>query len=285
MRVPKPRWLRVKAPGSPGYLRIKQLTNRLRLGTVCESASCPNIGECWQAGGAAFMILGEICTRACAFCNVPAGRPAPPDSEEPQRLATAVAEMGLQHVVITSVSRDDLPDGGADHFVACVTAIRERNKRTSVELLIPDFRDKPGALEHLLTATPDVLNHNVETVPRLYPKVRPAANYQGSLELLAHAATHGGVSQIKSGIMLGLGEEEEEVLSVLTDLRRVGVTCLTIGQYLAPSRHHIPVVRYWPPECFAEFRQKALEMGFSQVESHPLARSSFHAEEMLTNLE
>ncbi|MBF0213693.1 MAG: lipoyl synthase [Magnetococcales bacterium] len=278
MYTPKPRWLKVKAPGSPEYRRIQALTERLRLETVCQSANCPNIGDCWHAGGAAFMILGALCTRSCGFCDVKTGRPASPDPEEPQRLAEAVVTMGLRYVVITSVTRDDLPDGGAGQFAACVEAIRARDEAIRVELLIPDFRGATEPLDRVLFSRPAVLNHNIETVPRLYPLVRPAADYAGSLALLARAAAHGGDHRIKSGIMLGLGEEESEVLEVLGALRRVGVDSLTIGQYLAPSRQHLPVVRYWTPEAFRQLGEQALGMGFLSVESHPLARSSFHAE-------
>ncbi|MEO5331231.1 MAG: lipoyl synthase [Magnetococcus sp. YQC-5] len=281
MPTPKPRWLRVQAPGSPEFLQVKRLTRKLGIATICEAATCPNIGQCWHEGGAAFMILGEVCTRACGFCNVPAGRPMPPDRDEPERLAEAVSQMGLRHVVITSVTRDDLPDGGAGHFVACMQAVRKRNPHITVEILTPDFRDKHSALEQLLAFPPEVFNHNVETVPRLYPVARPAAHYHGSLELLARVAAHHGGSRTKSGIMLGLGEEEDEVLAVLVDLRKAGVEWLTIGQYLAPSRNHLPVVRYWEPERFTCFGQQAQAMGFSMVESHPLARSSFHADQML----
>ncbi|MBF0190284.1 MAG: lipoyl synthase [Magnetococcales bacterium] len=285
MATPKPRWLKVKAPGSPEYLRLQALTRRLRLETVCQSARCPNIGDCWHAGNAAFLILGALCTRSCGFCDVPTGRPAPPDPDEPRRLAEAVTALGLRHVVITSVTRDDLPDGGAGHFAACVAAIREQEhpRATRIELLIPDFRGAEEPLRQVLRAAPEVLNHNVETVPRLYPLVRPAASYPGSLQLLSRAATHADAPlRIKSGIMLGLGEEETEVLAVLNDLRNAGVDTLTIGQYLAPSREHLPVVRYWTPEAFQSLKEQALSMGFASVESHPLARSSFHAERVFT---
>lgn len=280
MSAPKPRWLKVRAPGSEAYRRLSALTDRLHLGTVCQSARCPNIGDCWHNGSAAFLILGPFCTRACGFCDVPTGRPVAPDPDEPRRLADAVATLALRHVVITSVTRDDLSDGGAGHFTACVATLRDQCPTTRVELLIPDFRGSEAALRQILAAAPEVLNHNVETVPRLYSRVRPAADYPGSLTLLARAANHGHGIQIKSGIMLGLGEEEEEVLAVLRDLREAGVDSLTIGQYLAPSRSHLPVERYWTPEAFAELGQQARAMGFSRVQSHPLARSSFHAERL-----
>lgn len=284
MTAPKPRWLKVTAPGSAGYRRLDALTRQHQLGTVCQSARCPNIGACWQAGSAAFLILGPRCTRACGFCDVPTGRPADVDPEEPHRLAAAVHTLALRHVVITSVTRDDLPDGGAGQFVACVEAIRHRTAHhTRIELLIPDFRGAETALEQVLQAAPEVLNHNIETVPRLYPTVRPAARYPGSLELLRRAARNRPLLRIKSGIMLGLGEEEAEVLAVLQDLVHAGVDSLTIGQYLAPGRDHLPVVRYWHPEEFSALREKALAMGCVSVESHPLARSSLHAEQLLTN--
>ncbi|MBF0179402.1 MAG: lipoyl synthase [Magnetococcales bacterium] len=276
MPLSKPLWLRVAPPGSEGYRRMARLVREQALDTVCQAANCPNIGGCWRDGAAAFMILGTVCTRGCGFCNVTTGRPAPPDPDEPGRLAEAVARLGLRHVVITSVTRDDLPDGGAGQFAACVAALRARDRTTTIELLTPDFRGSPEAAEQVFAAAPEVFNHNVETVPRLYPAVRAGADYRGSLTLLARAADH-GLPMVKSGIMLGLGEEEEEVLAVLADLRAAGVTALTIGQYLAPSRTHLPVVRYWPPDFFTNLKERALTMGFSRVESHPLARSSLHA--------
>ncbi|MBF0294637.1 MAG: lipoyl synthase [Magnetococcales bacterium] len=277
MPLAKPRWLRVPLPGSEGYRRMDRLVREHALGTVCQAANCPNIGGCWEDGAAAFMILGTVCTRGCGFCNVTAGRPAPADPGEPERLAEAVIRLGLRHVVITSVTRDDLPDGGAAQFAACVTALRARNATITIELLTPDFRRCPEAAERVFAAAPEVFNHNVETVPRLYPAVRAGADYKGSLTLLARAAAH-GLPMVKSGIMLGLGEEEEEILAVMADLRANGVTALTIGQYLAPSRAHLPVVRYWPPDFFTSLRARALAMGFARVESHPLARSSLHAQ-------
>ncbi len=281
MPTQKPSWFKVKAPGSAEFLQVKQLTRRLKLETVCESASCPNIGHCWHTGSAAFMILGTLCTRSCLFCNLPTGKPLPPDPDEPHRIAQAATVMNLRHVVITSVTRDDLLDGGATQFIACVTTLRDHNPNTTIELLTPDFRGKESAAERVLNAAPEVFNHNIETVPRLYPEVRPGANYQDSLDLLALSADK-GTSQTKSGIMLGLGEEKEEVLNVLADLRHAGVTALTIGQYLAPSRTHRPVAHYWPPEAFDTLRQQAQTMGFSSVESHPLARSSLHAQRLFT---
>jgi lipoyl synthase len=274
----KPRWLKVKAPASAEYLALRKVVQKHGLHTVCESASCPNVGQCWHEGAAAFMILGNICTRRCSFCDVPTGRPDPVDVQEASRLAQAVKSMGLSHVVITSVDRDDLPDGGAGHFVNCVQALRSLTTIPTIELLTPDFRDKKGALQQVFSARPAVFNHNVETVPRLYSQVRPAADYQYSMEVLRQGAEIGGGMVTKSGLMLGLGESLPEVILVLEDLRRVGVGYLTIGQYLRPSLKHHPVERYWPPEIFADLRKMGLDMGFVRVESHPLARSSFHAE-------
>ena len=278
----KPRWLKAPAPLSPGYLAVRALMRDAGLHTVCESASCPNIGRCWQEGSAAFMILGAICTRRCAFCDVATGRPGPVDPGEPERLARAAAQMALRHVVITSVDRDDLDDGGAGQFAACVAALRRELPGAAVELLTPDFRGKPGALERVLDAGPEVFNHNIETVPRLYAAVRPAADYAFSLAQLERAAARGGGVAVKSGIMVGLGERPGEVSAVLADLRRAGVTLLTVGQYLRPGPAHHPVDRYWPPERFEAWRQEALALGFTRVASHPLARSSFHAEALLS---
>jgi lipoic acid synthetase len=276
---PKPPWLRVRAPGSPGYLATRELVRRERLHTVCEEAACPNIGECWSRGHATVMILGGTCTRACAFCNVRTGVPDPVDRDEPERLARAVAELGLRHVVVTSVDRDDLPDGGADHFVACLGAIRRCAPATTVELLTPDFRRKPGALESVAGARPDVLNHNVETVPRLYRRVRPGASYAHSLDLLAHAKEIAPGLFTKSGMMLGLGEEHEEVLHVMDDLREADVDFLTLGQYLRPTPRHIEMERYVRPEEFDRYRELALDKGFLMVASSPFTRSSYHADE------
>ncbi|MBF0453807.1 MAG: lipoyl synthase [Magnetococcales bacterium] len=274
----KPRWLKVKAPTSPGYLAIRQIVQHHGLNTVCESASCPNVGQCWHEGAAAFMILGDICTRRCAFCDVTTGRPGAIDPEEPRRLAAASRVMQLKHVVVTSVDRDDLADGGAAHFVDCIQALRDQENPPSIEVLTPDFRDKKGALEQVLAVKPEVFNHNVETVPRLYSQVRPAGNYSYSLGVLERAAQVGEGVMVKSGLMLGLGESLLEVMAVLADLRRIGVVYLTVGQYLRPSPTHHPVERYWTPEAFDDLKTEAEEMGFLRVESHPLARSSFHAE-------
>ncbi|MBF0380186.1 MAG: lipoyl synthase [Magnetococcales bacterium] len=273
----KPKWLKVKAPSSPEYLKTRKIVQKHTLHTVCEAASCPNVGQCWHEGAAAFMILGNICTRHCSFCDVTTGRPGPIDPDEPGRLAKAAHAMGLQHVVITSVDRDDLDDGGAGHFADCIKELRKLKSAPTIEVLTPDFRDKEGALQLVLQEKPEVFNHNIETVPRLYPKVRPAANYSYSLQVLKQAALAGDEITAKSGIMLGLGENKDEVIEVLEDLRQVGVIYLTIGQYLRPSITHHPVIRYWSPEEFSEFDKIARKMGFQRVESHPLARSSFHA--------
>ena len=276
----RPPWIRVRLPSTPapGYERTRDLVRQLRLHTVCEEAACPNVGECWSAGHATVMILGDVCTRACAFCNVRTGVPAGVDREEPERLAEAVAALGLRHVVVTSVDRDDLPDGGAAHFVASIDAIRRASPGTTVEVLVPDFRRKPGAIERVAAARPDVLNHNVETVPRLYRRVRPGASYRESLALLARAKAVAPDLFTKSGLMLGLGEERPEVLALLDDLRAHRVDFVTIGQYLRPSPRHAPVRRYWTPEEFAELGREAGAKGFLLVSSSPMTRSSYHAE-------
>ncbi len=273
----KPPWIRVKAPAGPRFEQLKGLLREQGLHTVCEEASCPNIGECFSHGTATFMILGDLCTRRCPFCDVAHGRPLPPDPEEPRRLAEAVARMGLQHVVITSVDRDDLRDGGASHFSACIEAVRATAPETRIEVLVPDFRGRMArALDALLP--PDVFNHNLETVPRLYRKVRPGADYAHSLKLLeAFKARHPHVPT-KSGLMVGLGETLEEVEAVMADLRGVGCDMLTLGQYLQPSPHHLPVERYAPPEDFARLKERGEAMGFRHVASGPLVRSSYHAE-------
>ncbi|MBF0445327.1 MAG: lipoyl synthase [Magnetococcales bacterium] len=273
----KPKWLKVKAPSSGEYLKTKKVVEKHSLNTVCEAASCPNVGQCWHEGAAAFMILGNICTRHCSFCDVATGRPDSVDHNEPDRLAQAVQAMELQHVVITSVDRDDLVDGGASHFANCIKKIRSLTTPPTIEVLTPDFRDKNNALQLVLEEKPEVFNHNIETVPRLYSQVRPAANYDYSLKVLAQAALAGEEITAKSGIMLGLGESQKEVIVVLEDLHRVGVQYLTIGQYIRPSLTHHPVSRYWSPQEFNELGKTALKMGFQRVESHPLARSSYHA--------
>ena len=274
----KPDWIRVKAPTSEAYGETRRLMREKGLNTVCEEAACPNIGECWSRKHATVMILGNICTRACAFCNVTTGKPRPLDAMEPENLAKAVAEMGMKHLVITSVDRDDLDDGGAAQFVKCVERIREASPGTTIEILTPDFRDKPGALEAVIAAGPDVFNHNLETVPRLYPAIRPGARYEGALELLAGAKRLAPEIFTKSGIMVGLGEEAGEVLRVMDDLRRADVDFLTIGQYLAPTRKHAPVERFVTPDEFEAFKQTGLEKGFLLVASSPLTRSSYHAD-------
>jgi len=274
----KPEWLRVKIGGGAKRREVEEVLKRLSLHTVCEQALCPNLMECFGRKTATFMILGKVCTRNCTFCNVGKGRPETVDADEPLHVAQAVKELGLRHVVVTSVTRDDLPDGGAGHFAAVVTKIRERNPDVVVEVLIPDFLGSIKALETVLDAGPDILNHNVKTAPRLYPEVRPMAVYERSLELLGNAKKLNGDIYTKSGIMLGLGESEREVLEVLRDLRAAGCDFLTVGQYLAPSKNHHPVVEYVHPDVFASYKEKALGMGFGYVASAPLVRSSYQAD-------
>jgi lipoic acid synthetase len=276
---PKPAWIRVRAPGSEGYAATRAIVRRHGLATVCEEAGCPNIGECWSKRHATMMIMGEICTRACAFCNVTTGRPKPLDADEPQRVAEAVAALGLAHVVITSVDRDDLDDGGARHFAAVIAAVRKDAPATSIEVLIPDFLRKEGGLQRVVAARPDVLNHNLETVPGLYVRIRPGARYFHSLRLLQQAKEIDPSLFTKSGLMVGLGETRDEILQVMDDLRSADVDFLTIGQYLAPSRKHAEVKRYVPPEEFAELKQIALAKGFLVVASSPMTRSSYHADD------
>jgi lipoic acid synthetase len=278
-RDQKPSWLKVKAPGSPGYIRLKRLMGELRLNTVCEEAHCPNIGECWHHGTATFMILGEVCTRNCPYCAVAHGRPAGLDTGEPARVAAAAEQMQLRYVVITSVDRDDLPDGGASIFAATVREVRGRVPGCRIEVLIPDFQGKEAPLRAVLDAGPDILNHNTETVPRLYRRARPGGRYPRALELLDRARTYAPHVPTKSGLMVGIGEEWDEVVSTLADLRSVGCGILTIGQYLSPSAAHLPVARYYHPEEFEMLKATALSMGFGHVESGPLVRSSYHAHE------
>ncbi len=278
-RVPKPQWLRVRSPLSPEVDRLKKILRAADLHTVCEEASCPNLGECFGGGTATFMILGDVCTRRCPFCDVAHGRPQPPDAAEPLHLAQTVATMGLRFVVITSVDRDDLRDGGAGHFADVISALRQHCPGLHIEILVPDFR---GRVEKALTALhdtpPDVFNHNLETVPRLYLQARPGADYQHSLNLLsAFKAQHPDIPS-KSGLMLGLGEQLDEIRAVMQDLRQAGCELLTLGQYLSPSRHHLPVSRFVPPEEFEALRLDGLAMGFRHVASGPLVRSSYHAE-------
>jgi lipoyl synthase len=273
----RPEWLRVRLPGGPNYGELKDIMRGLELHTVCEEAHCPNIGECWEARTATFMILGDTCTRACGFCAVKTGRPTVLDLNEPERVAEAIERMGLKHAVITSVNRDELADGGAAIFAATIRRIRERLPECGIEVLIPDFEGNEAALEAVMRARPDILNHNIETVPRLYPPVRPKGRYPRSLELLQRAKRMDATVFTKSGIMLGLGEDREEVLAVFRDLRAHDVEILTVGQYLRPSLRHLPIVRYWTPDEFADLKGEALRLGFRHVESGPLVRSSYHA--------
>jgi lipoic acid synthetase len=278
-RNPKPEWLKVRAPGSDTYRHLKELMRQLELHTVCEEAHCPNIGECWDYGTATFMILGDVCTRACGYCAVGHGRPVAVDPAEPARVGNAVDRLGLSYVVITSVDRDDLSDGGASMFAGTIEAIRQRRPDTRIEVLIPDFRGDAAALRTVLDAQPDVLNHNTETVPRLYRRARSGGRYDRTLELLERARTYAPQIPTKSGLMVGLGEERDELLTTLVDLRGAGCSILTIGQYLQPTREHLPIIRYYHPDEFRELKTYALEIGFSHVESGPLVRSSYHARE------
>ena len=273
----KPPWIRVKAPGSPEYHATRRLMRDLQLNTVCEEAACPNIGECWKEKHATVMILGAVCTRACTFCNVATGRPDELDPHEPGRVGSAVAALGLNHIVVTSVDRDDLEDGGAGHFARTIRAIRDAAPRATIEVLVPDFLRKDGAIETVIRARPDVLNHNLETVPRLYAEVRPGARYFNSLRLLDQARRLDSAVFTKSGIMVGLGEERAEVLQVMDDLREAQVDFLTIGQYLQPTPKHHGVARFVTPEEFESYRRLALGKGFLMVSASPLTRSSYHA--------
>jgi lipoic acid synthetase len=278
--LPKPEWIRVRAP-SPGtrFTEIKAILREQKLHTVCEEASCPNIGECFGKGTATFMILGDICTRRCPFCDVGHGRPLAPDAEEPRHLAETIAKLRLKYVVITSVDRDDLKDGGAQHFVDCIRAVRELSPQTTIEVLVPDFRGRlDRALEILLAAPPDVMNHNLETVPRLYRAARPGGDYRHSLKLLQEFRKAVSAVPTKSGLMVGLGETDEEILQVMRDLRAHGVDMLTIGQYLQPSPHHLAVERYVHPDVFAMFEREAQAMGFRHAAIGALVRSSYHAD-------
>jgi lipoic acid synthetase len=278
-REPKPEWLKVRAPGSENYLRLKGLMKDLKLHTVCEEARCPNIGECWHHGTATFMILGDVCTRACAYCAVAHGRPNELDVAEPARVANAIHEMGLRHAVITSVDRDDLADGGAFIFAETIRQTRARVPECRIEVLIPDFQGIERSLREVLDAGPDVLNHNIETVPRLYRMARSGGRYPRSLELLDRARRYRPAAGTKTGIMVGLGETFDELVAVFDDLRRAGVSILTVGQYLRPTPTHAPMVRYYHPDEFAELKRIALAKGFVHVESGPLVRSSYHAHE------
>jgi lipoyl synthase len=280
----KPPWIRVKAPGSPEYHATRRLMRELDLHTVCEEAACPNIGECWKEKHATVMILGAVCTRACTFCNVATGRPDLVDPHEPKRVGDAVAALGLNHIVVTSVDRDDLDDGGAEHFAAAIRAIRAAAPTTTIEVLVPDFLRKDGAIEIVIAAKPDVLNHNLETVPRLYAEVRPGARYFHSLRLLDQAKRLDPTVFTKSGIMVGLGEERAEVLQVMDDLRMAEVDFLTIGQYLQPTPKHHPIADFITPEAFEGYRRQALGKGFLMVSASPLTRSSYHAGEDFARL-
>jgi lipoyl synthase len=282
--LPKPPWIRVRAPGAGAFDATRSVLRAHRLATVCEEAACPNIGECWAKRHATFMILGDTCTRACAFCNVRTGKPGALDAGEPRRVADAVAALGLSHVVVTSVDRDDLADGGAAHFAATIRAIRQARPQTSIEVLTPDFMRKEGALEIVIEAAPDVFNHNVETVPSLYRRIRPGADYRHSLALLARAKELAPGVFTKSGMMVGLGERYEEVLAVMDDLRAACVDFLTVGQYLQPTRKHAAIDRFVTPEEFHSYKCLAEEKGFLLVASSPLTRSSYHAEQDFARL-
>ena len=274
-----PQWLKVAMPGGPGYLELKRLMRGQQLHTVCEEAHCPNIGECWERGTATFMILGDICTRRCHYCAVTTGRPQGLDLQEPARLADTVRELGLRYCVITSVNRDDLPDGGAFIFAACINRIRAQSPDCKVEVLIPDFAGSKDALARVMAAGPEVLNHNIESVRRLFPRVRPKGDYQRSLDLLAQAKELAPNAVTKSGIIVGMGETQGEVVATMADLRAVDCDLLTVGQYLRPSAKHIAIDRFYPPEEFAELGRIGREMGFKHVAAGPLVRSSYHADE------
>jgi lipoic acid synthetase len=277
--LPKPDWLRVKAPTSKGYKDTLEIVKSLKLTTVCEEAACPNIGECWQQKHATVMILGSICTRNCSFCNISTGVPEKVDYDEPKRLAEAVGKLGLSHVVITSVDRDDLPDGGAKHFADCIKEIRDTSPNTTIEILTPDFLRKEGALEIVVEARPDVFNHNLETVPSLYVKVRPGARYFHSLQVLWRVKKLDPTIFTKSGVMVGLGETKDEILQVMDDMRSADIDFLVIGQYLQPTNNHAKVQRYVTPEEFRYYERAAKARGFLVVAAKPLARSSYHADD------
>ncbi|MBI1309602.1 MAG: lipoyl synthase [Proteobacteria bacterium] len=284
----KPEWLRVKAPTSPKYFELVERVREKKLHTVCEEAACPNIGDCWASGHLTVMILGDTCTRGCAFCNIKTGKPNEVNPHEPESLAQMAAELGLKHMVITSVDRDDLPDSGTGHWAACIAAIRDKAPGTTVEILTPDFRRREECIDAVVAARPDVYNHNLETVPRLYRTVRPGARYFGSLRLLQRvkeqAAELGAPMFTKSGLMVGLGETQDEVLQVMDDLRAAGVDFLTIGQYLRPSLQHYPVMEYVEPEVFTYYEEQAKLKGFLMVASGALVRSSFHADRYYAEL-
>lgn len=275
----KPEWLKVRFPAGDSYQRLHRLMREQDLHTVCEEARCPNIGECWNAGTATFMILGDVCTRSCGFCNVKTGRPVGVDPLEPYRLAKAVAALGLRYVVITSVNRDEMESGGAEMFAACINLIRMHDPAIRVEVLIPDFKGSWPALKQVVDARPFVLNHNIETAPRLYGVVRPQAVYERSLELLRRAKEFAPGLMTKSGFMVGLGETVDEALTIMRDLRAHGCDIVTVGQYLQPTKQHLPVARYWHPDEFQMFRDLGRDLGFTRVEAGPLVRSSYHAEQ------
>ena len=278
--LPKPAWIRVRVNGGEKFQQVKRALREHNLHTVCEEASCPNIGECFGKGTATFMILGDLCTRRCPFCDVAHGRPKPPDADEPRNLAATIRDMGLRYVVITSVDRDDLRDGGAGHFAECIAAVREHSPATTIEVLVPDFRGRiEVAIDKLSAAPPDVMNHNLETVPRLYRQARPGADYAHSLRLLRDFKARHPSLPTKSGLMLGLGETDDEILAVMRDLRAHDVEMLTLGQYLQPSNGHLPVLRYVEPTRFRQFEAEALEMGFRHAACGPLVRSSYHADQ------
>ncbi len=285
VRVKKPDWLRVRAPVSEGYQETRKLMRGLNLTTVCEEAACPNIGECWAQKHATFMIMGEVCTRACAFCNVATGKPDKLDPFEPLRVAQAVAKLGLKHVVVTSVDRDDLDDGGAEHFAQVIDKIRRKSPGTTIEILTPDFRDAPQAIDIIVAARPDVFNHNLETVPRHYPGIRPGSRYFTSLNLLAEVKRRDPSIFTKSGIMVGLGETKQEVHQVMDDMRAASVDFLTIGQYLQPTKKHAAVDRFVTPDEFASYETVARGKGFLLVSASPLTRSSYHADEDFARLQ
>lgn len=283
-RLRLPPWIRVKSP-SPEVVKMKALLRAQRLHTVCEEAACPNLPECFSHGTATFMILGDLCTRRCPFCDVGHGKPAPPDADEPHHLAETVADLKLKYVVITSVDRDDLRDGGAQHFVDCIRAVRASSPQTRIEILTPDFRGRlEAAIEILGQALPDVMNHNLETVPRLYKACRPGADYAHSLRLLSEFKRRYPAVPTKSGLMLGLGEDDEEILAVMADMRAHAIDMLTLGQYLQPSRDHLPVKRFVSPEEFRSFETKAVALGFSQAACGPMVRSSYHADRQAAGL-
>ena len=277
----RPAWIKAKAPAGENYSHVRALVDRMNLHTVCQSAHCPNIGECWHSRTATFMILGNVCTRSCRFCAIETGRPEVVDSQEPERVARAVAALGLRHAVITSVTRDDLDDGGAFIFAETIRRIRELVPECSIEVLIPDFNGSADALAEVVRARPDILNHNIETVPRLYPFIRPQAIYERSINLLRSTKKIALDMLTKSGIMVGVGEDTQEVLQTMNDLRAAGCDIMTIGQYLRPSAEHVPIARYYSPDEFEELRKTGLEMGFHHVESGPLVRSSYHAAEQV----